>query len=209
MTDPAGGATAALIVVDLRSNLARRVLQGHYSVVPVPDSPIMADGKPVQARRADGAAVMPQTGVVPVACDRKGEWVYFGPANGRTVYRIRAEHLRDTGLTPIELASRVDGYGEKPACVSMTIDNKGNLYFGDLAQNAISVLDAKEQKLRVYFSDPLISWPGGLCFGPDDKLYFFASQLHRSPFLNRGKNEVQPPIQLLRLKAIAGGQVGR
>ncbi|MGI9243873.1 MAG: L-dopachrome tautomerase-related protein, partial [Verrucomicrobiales bacterium] len=85
ISDPAGGSDAALIVVNTESGLARRVLQGHYSVVPMGND-LLIDGKPVFAKRVDGTKVHPFAGVNPIAVDRKGDWVYYGPMDSTTLY---------------------------------------------------------------------------------------------------------------------------
>ncbi len=207
--DPANGDAAALIVIDLESGLARRILQGHHSVVPDPGLQLSIDGSAVEVRGLDGSMIEFQTGINPIAIDRKGEWLYFGPRNGTTLYRIRAEHLRDNDLTPVEIASRVEGYAEKPICDGISIDVKGNIYVGDLARKAIGVIDAKERRYRLYCEDPRFLWIDGFCFGTEGKLYAYASQLHRSPLFNRGRKNMQGLLQIFRVTPIASGTVGR
>ena len=150
-----------------------------------------------------------RTGINPIAVDRKGDWLYFGPRMGTTLYRIRTEHLHNLTLSPVELASRVEGYSEKPVCDGISIDGKGNIYVGDLAAKAIGVIDAKERRYRKYCVDPRFLWIDGFCFGGDGRLYGYASQLHRSAFYNRGRNESQRPFYVFRLKPLAAGMVGR
>jgi sugar lactone lactonase YvrE len=208
VTDPAAGDDAALIVVNRETGAARRVLQGHYSVVPE-NIPLFVEGQLFQGRTVDGEPVQPQVGVNPIAVDRKGNWVFFGPLKGRTLYRIDTRHLGDLSLSPQELRSRVEGYSEKPICDGISIDSKGNIYVADLTNNAIGVIDAKERRYQKYYSDARFRWPDGLCFGIDGKLNFFTCQLHRTAALNRGKDETEPPFYVFRLKALSSGSVGR
>ncbi len=49
IVDPAGGANAAFIVVDLETGAARRVLEGHQSVVPEKVD-LIIDGRPIQVK---------------------------------------------------------------------------------------------------------------------------------------------------------------
>lgn len=207
--DPANGTDAGLLVIDLSSGLARRVLQGHHSVIPDPRLQLAIDGNPVVVRGLDGSAVEFQTGINPITIDRKGEWLYFGPRTGTTLYRIQAEHLRNNDLTAVELASRVEGYAEKPICDGISIDVKDNIYVGDLSRKAIGVIDAKDRKYRLYSEDPRFLWIDGFCFGTEGKLYGYASQLHRSPFFNRGRKNIQGPLHIFRVRPIASGTVGR
>ena len=81
IVDPAGGANAAFIVVDLETGAARRVLEGHPSVVPEKVD-LIIDGRPIQVKDAAGNLVRPRIGVNPVTEDLQNEWVYFGPMHG-------------------------------------------------------------------------------------------------------------------------------
>jgi sugar lactone lactonase YvrE len=208
VTDPASGSDAALLVIDRQTGAARRVLEGHYSVVPE-EIPLLVEEKPLRARRADGSTIEPQAGANPLATDRKGRWLYYGPMKGRTLYRIATDVLADTSLRPVELASRVEGYAEKPVCDGITIDSKGNIYVADLGANAIGVIEEESRRYRVFRQDPSFLWPDGLCFGTDGKLYFFACQLHRCATLNGGNDQTAPPFLVYRMKVLASGPAGR
>lgn len=207
IADPAGGADAALIVVDLRRGTARRVLQGHHSVVPE-DIDLVIDGTPVRIRQPDGSLQRPRVGVNPIALDAAREWLYFGPMHGRSLYRIRAADLRNADLAPAALAERVERYSDKPICDGIAIDRAGNIYLGDLARNAIGVI-SPQREYRVWVRDPLLSWVDAFAYGPDGYLYLVANQLHRSAALNGGTSALQPPLRLLRLRPLAPGVVGR
>jgi len=128
---------------------------------------------------------------------------------GRTLYRIRCEHLRDKSLSAVELSSRVEGYSEKPVCMGITIDNKNNIYLGNLANSSIGVIEAKGRKYRNYITDNRLQWISGFCFGSDGLLYGYSNQLHLSPVYNSGKNISSPPFLIFRCKAITSGMSGR
>jgi len=199
ITDPADGKDAALIVVDLDTGLSRRVLQSHYSVQPQ-NIPFAIDGQSVEVLRPDGSIVKPLSGANPIAIDGKGDWLYFGPMIGRSLYRVATRHLRDLTLKPVELASRVEGYSEKPICDGIAIDPKGNIFVSDLVAKAIGMVDEKTRKYAVYLRDERFLWPDGLCFGNDGRLYFFASQLHNTPTFSKGKDGTRPPFLIFKIK---------
>ena len=207
ITDPASGSDAALIVVNLETGLARRVLQGHFSVVPERID-ITIDGRALSVRRPDGETVEPMAGAGPIAVDRKGRWVYFGPMAGRTLYRINTDHLRDTSLTPVELIARVEGYAPKPPCDGISMDSKDNIYVADIGNKAIGVI-RENKKYEIFEADDRFLWPDGLCFGNDGKLYFYANQLHMMGPYNGGRDRTQPPFHIYKIKALASGTVGR
>lgn len=208
ISDPAAGNDAAMIVLNRETGEARRVFQGHYSVIPE-DIPLIVEGAEFLGKLSNGSTVEPQVGINPIAVDKKGHWVYYGPMKGRTLFRIEAKHLRDGSLSGIELESRVKGYSEKPISDGISIDSKGNIYVADLTSNAIGVIDKDDQRYRQYVDDPRFLWPDGLCFGVDGRLHFFSCQIHRSAALNRGKDRTVAPFLVFKVKALASGTVGR
>lgn len=208
ISDPAAGKDAALIVVNTETGLARRVLQGHISVIPQ-GRDLRIDGKPVFSQRVDGTKLRPIAGVNPIAVDRKGEWVYFGPTDSDVLYRIGASDLQNEDLSPADLASRVEGWAEKPICDGISIDSKGNIYVSDISAKAIGVINARSKKYQQYIRHGDFLWPDGLCFGNDGRLYFYASQLHLMPQFNGGRKISKNPYFLFKIKPLADGTVGR
>ena len=208
VADPAGGADAALILVDLKTGSARRVLQGHRSVVPEADAELVIDGRPVRVRGPDGGMISPRIGVNPVALDAANKWLYFGPMHGRSMYRVRTENLRSTRLTPDQLAAKVERYSDKPICDGISIDKAGNIYLGDLANNAVGVIGT-DRRYRRLAADPRISWADAFSFAPDGRLYFVSNQLHKTARLNGGVMEAKPPFHILSVKPPARGVTGR
>jgi sugar lactone lactonase YvrE len=207
IADPAGGADAAIVVVDLATGTARRVLEGHPSVTPE-DVDLVIDGAPLRIRREDGTEIAPRIGINPIAIDRDAEWLYYGPMHGLSMYRIRTADLRDTELSAEDLASRVERWADKPICDGISIDDDGNLYLGDLASNAIGVI-GPDREYRVLVVDDRLSWVDAFSFGPDGKLYSVANQLHRAAALNGGVSAVEPPFLVISIDPLAAGTVGR
>jgi sugar lactone lactonase YvrE len=207
IADPAGGADAAIVVVDAATGTARRDLEGHLSVTPE-DIDLVIDGTPLRIRRDDGTEIAPRIGINPIAIDRDAEWLYYGPMHGLSMYRVRTADLRDAELSAEELASRVERWSDKPICDGVSIDDDGNLYLGDLANNAIGVI-GPDREYRVLVADDRLSWVDAFSFGPDGKLYTVANQLHRAAALNGGESAVEPPFLVLRIEPLAAGTVGR
>jgi sugar lactone lactonase YvrE len=207
IADPAGGSNAALIVVDYHSGYARRLLQGHVSVVPE-DIDLTIDGRPVETRQPDGSRARPRVGVNPIALDAAKEWLYYGPMHGTTLYRIRVDDLTDDTLSSEALASKVESYSRKPICDGIAIDVHNNIYVTDLADNGIGVIDSS-RKYRLYVQDPRLSWPDALSFGSDGRLYTVSNQLHRSATLNAGQQTARAPFWILAMPPLSAGASGR
>ncbi len=204
ISDPADGVDSAIIVVNLETGLPRRVLDGHSSVQHDPEIHIVLDGKPLEARRADGQIASPLSGVSPFAVDRRGEWLYYGPRNSTTLYRIKTELLRRSDLAPATLNANVKGFCPKPVCDSIVIDSRDRIYFSDIGNSAVSYVTPEDDYLtiRPLVKDPRMVWPGGLLFGTDGQLHFFCNQLNRAPIFNAGKNETASPYYLFKIKPL-------
>jgi sugar lactone lactonase YvrE len=206
IADPAGGANAALIVVDLITGEARRVLEGHRSVIPE-EIDLVIDGRPVQVTGADGTATPLRVGISPIALDDRDEWLYFGPMHGKTLYRVRTHALRDPALTAEQLGAAVEVYAERPITDGIAIDEVGYIYLGDLAANAIGVID-RGRSYRQLARRPDLSWVAAFSFGPDGYYYVVVNQLHRSARLAAGGSS-RPPFRILRFRPFAPGRIGR
>ena len=213
ISDPAEGADAALVVLDLATGLAHRVLQGHPSVVPVAGLELTIDGQKVETRRLDGIVADPQDAVSALTLDKKGEWLYFAPVRSLKLYRIRTEHLRDVNMLPDKLAGLVEEYAAKPVSDGMSMDNKGNIYVSDLAAKGIGMISAGKKDYRILAAEPRLLWPGGLCFGADGWLYFFTNTARTKPASRPSlgaPGPLEPPGMnyLFRLETPASGRVG-
>ncbi|WFP49889.1 L-dopachrome tautomerase-related protein [Methylomonas sp. EFPC3] len=207
ISDPAGGANAALIVVNLSTGAARRVLEGHKSVVPE-NVDLVIDNVPIQVKTPSGELVKPHIGVNPITEDLANEWVYFGPMHGLGLYRIKAADLINESLTAQELAQHVERYSDKPISDGISIDENNNIYLGDLANNAIGVIEPNRQ-YRQLAQCPRLSWVDSFSFGANGQLYAVVNRLHRSATLNGGDNQSKSPYFLLKVKALAAGLPGR
>ena len=202
-----GVKNSAIVVVDLETGTSRYVLQGHKSVQPEEISLVMEHRK-LNFTLPDFGKLPILIGVNPIALDASNEWLYYGPMNGKSMYRIRTADLRNANLTSSELADRVERYSYKPICDGISIDNGGNIYISDLGANAIGVI-TPDRRYKELIQDASISWPESFSFGPDGYLYFVASQLHRSAPLNNGKEAAKAPFYVFRIKGLAPGVVGR
>jgi sugar lactone lactonase YvrE len=203
LTDTASGVDSALIVVDLNTGFSRRVLEGDVSTRPEDISLI------VDERVINMAGKPAKVGANPITVDPNNEWVYYAPMSGTSLYRIATIDLLDPSLSPEDLSSRVERYGDKPICEGITVDGAGNVYITSITDNAIGVVDATGAYQILYQDKKLLSWTNGMAFSPDDYIYVTVSQLQNSPPLNNGENDFKAPFYLVRFPALASGKVGR
>lgn len=202
IADTGGPETAALIVVDLETGRARRVLEGS-DVTRSEDLDMEIDGRVVTL--GGGPA---RIGVNPITVDPQNAHVYFGAMNGRSLYRVATRDLLDESLAPDDLLRRVTRYGDKPISDGITMDGDGNVYVTDITADAIGVVRPDGSYEILYQRDDL-SWPDGGAFGPDQKVYVTVNELHRSPPLNGGENGALGEFKLVAFEAVAPGQSGR
>jgi len=208
IADPAQGPDAALIVVDLTAGTARRLLQGHSSVVPE-DVALVVAGEEVRFPLPGGRFAPVRVGVDSIALDHDATWLYFGPLSGTTLYRVGTEVLRDVSLDASTLATRVQRFARKPASDGLSTDAAGNVYVTDVGHAAIGVITSGGDWGRLVQDAARLSWPDALAFGPDGWIYAVSNQLHLSPPFNGGDDRSRPPYYLVRFRPLLPGIVGR
>jgi sugar lactone lactonase YvrE len=201
IADTATGDHAALIVVDIATGLARRVLQGHLSVVPE-DVDLAIDGKIVEMKKPTGEMTKLRVGVNPIALDGADDWLYFGPMSGTSLYRIRTDDLANPQISRDVLPEHIERYCDKPVCDGIAIDRAGNIYITDIAANAVGVITTDHHYRRLV-SDPQLSWPDAFAIGPDGFVYIVANQLQRSPKMNNGQNLAETPFLIFKMPSLA------
>ena len=203
ITDPANGNDAALILLDRNTGIARRILEGHASVMPDKATPLPLPRGVTLPKRLDGSPALPRNGVRPLALDRKAEWLYFAAVQSRTLYRLPMRLLRKGNTSADAIVSALESYAQKPPCCSMVIDFKNNIHLGDLQNHAIGVIEGGNRSYRTIASDARLLWPDGLCFGQDGKLYFFSRLLAPNP---KRTDAIQHPI--FCIQPLAEGRAG-
>ena len=184
----------ALIVYEVASKSARRVLDGHPSV--------KARDYLIQAPGRDMVAYGFYTLRIPVdsiALDRRGEWLYYGPVSGDRLYRVARRDLDDATLSAEALAARVQDYGPKTLSDGITTDVDDDVYLSDMEHSAVVVLDP-DRKLTTLVKDPRLRWPDGFSFAPGGWLYLTCSSLQHVLFVGHSHVRENAPYQIFRFR---------
>lgn len=201
------GSLGALVVVDMKTGAARRLLQSHVSTRPE-NIPIIAGGNTLRAPGPDGKPKPVTIGADGIAADVRFEWLYYGPLNGGWVYRVRTADLRDAALPPARLAAHVERYARKPNAGGFSIDGRDNLYLTEVGAGAVDVIPADTRRYRRLVERPQDSWPDGVTFGPDGLVYVAAAQVDKAAAFNGGASRAHPPFVIYRFRPLAPGRIG-
>ncbi len=192
----------ALVIYDVERKQARRVLEGHESVVPDDYVPV------VQGRKIIVLGIFAiRPGVDSIALDRKGEWLYFAPVTDDSMHRVKRADLDNRALSADELAERVERFAKKTMSDGITTDNDGNVYLSDADESAIVLLEPSGN-LRTLIKDPILRWPDGFSFGPDGWLYVTCSALHEVIMRSPSHVKSKGPYQIYRFKPGATAPAG-
>ena len=203
ISDTGDGENSAIIVLDLKTGQARRVLEGSRYTVPE-NVDMVIDGRTITLGGNPA-----KIGINPISVDPSNRWVYFAPMSGTSMYRVRTNDLLDTSLSDADLESRVERYGDKPISDGSTVDAAGNVYITAMADNGIGVTKTDGTFEMLFQSDADLPWPDGFSMGVDGYVYATVNELHRSPVLNNGQDGSTGIFKIVRFKGLGDVISGR
>ncbi|MBD2770994.1 L-dopachrome tautomerase-related protein [Iningainema tapete] len=187
----------AIIVLDLESGKARRVLENHPSTHANPSIVPMIEGKEFR----DQQGKVPQIHVNDIELSPDGKYLYYQSTAGPNLYRIQTKFLVDEQLSDRQLGERVELVGKSIVVGGMTMDFLGNLYLSDVENNAIR-RRYPNGNIELFIRDERIHWPDASCLSQDGYLYFPAAQINRMPAFNNGIDRTEKPYRLYKVKVI-------
>ena len=158
----------AIVVVDLETGMARRLLDDHPSTG-AENILITIDGNrlPIQVH-SDG-----------IALDEDGGWLYYQALTGRTLYRVPTRVLRDPSVSAEKLAGSVETFAQSGVSDGLLYAH-GGVYVSALEEGSIKFVDSSGKVVTVV-TDERISWPDSFALGTDDGGFFTTSQIHFGP----------------------------
>ena len=182
-----------LIVLDLKSGKARRVLDGALATSATPDREIVLDGQVVRA--PDGSPL--QVNADPLEVSPDGKWLYFASLEGPW-WRIGTRWLDDTSLSDADLAKHLEPWVDLPPVGGTAMDANGNLYFSDLAANAIRRL-TPDKRVETIVVDANLHWVDAPTIDKQGRLYLPVPQMDRVALFQGGTAQTQWPVRLYRI----------
>lgn len=201
------GSKGALVVVDMKTGEARRLLEGHASTR-AEEVPISIAGQTLTIKAPDGKQAPLRIGADGIVADHAYEWLYFGPLSGGWLYRVRITDLLDRALAERDLGERVERYAKKPNNGGLSIDGAGNIYLTEVETTTIGVIPADTREYRRFASHPDLSWPDGVSYSPDGYLYVSAAQIDRAAVFNGGTARNKPPYLIMRVRPLTASRIG-
>jgi hypothetical protein len=191
VTDPQ---LAAIIVIDLDSGRARRVLGNQAIARSKPGFVPVIEGREFRIH-----GKVPEGNLDHVEISLDGQWVYFAALYGPTLYKVPTEYLTDAKYTDEEIVRHSVPVANVPPVSGIALDKHGDLYFSAGMQNAIMKVTAGGA-LETVMQDPRLDTPNEPSFGPDGYLYVPASQATRLAPFNDGVARWRPPFVVYKIK---------
>jgi sugar lactone lactonase YvrE len=174
------GPKGSLIVVDLSTGSARRVLDGRPSTQPEQDVVVHTDGKPL--RRPDGRGAMFAADGIELSGD--GRWLYWQALTGRTLYRVPTAALQIATLSDDDAAAQVQRVGQNGVSDRLWIDERERMYISALEENAVKRRDLAGggDRVTTLVAGERLRWPDTFTEGPDGSIYVTASHIQDMPW---------------------------
>jgi sugar lactone lactonase YvrE len=171
------GAQGAILVVDITSGTARRVLAGDTSTQADPSVSVTADGHKLQLPGGRSLRV----GVDGIAVSADGAYLYYQALVGKTLYRVPTASLLDAHLTPAQLSGKVERVQTTHPADGLWIDPQNRLYVTNPETNSIEIA-MPGKPLVTLARDKQLRWPDSFAQGPGGTLYVSASHIQDSPW---------------------------
>ena len=192
----------AIIVYDVETGDARRLLESHPSVSA--ENYMIRNGDR-EMEFLGGVAAL-RGGIDGIALGP--EWLYFGALSGSGLFRVRLRDLLDEKLPPGQLANRVERFSDKPLSDGLSMDLDGNVYITDIEHSSVFVV-GPGRALETLIQSPSLRWPDALSFGPDGYLYLADSALSELILQSREHIEANGPYRIFRFKPGVEGVPGQ
>jgi len=175
MTD--SGSPGGLVVLDIESGQAWRVLSDDPSTQFDPSVTVTTDGQPL--RRPDGR--QPLFNADSLALSKDGKTLYWQALTGKTLYRIPTSSIQSAAAAG---QARPEKVATTEPADGLWTGEANEIYLSSIADNAIKVLNPADGSVRQLLSDSRLRWPDTFSQGPDGAIYITASHIQDSPWFH-------------------------
>ena len=155
----------SLLVLDLISGSARRVLSDHSST--------KAESITLNINGQASNLIIHADGI---ALSNKGDYLYYKALTAKSLYRIKTDLLRDPDTDDNLLNNSVEFVAQTMPSDGMEFDNSGNLFLTSIEDNAIYKMSS-DKKLTKLISDERIKWPDSFSINNKGTIYFTTSRI--------------------------------
>lgn len=193
-----------LVVFDVASETARRVLESHPSMI-AQNWLIRTATKPMSFY---GGLLALKTGVDGVAIDPAGQYVYWASMNHDTLFRAPLAAVADASLAADALAGRVEALGPKPLSDGISTDVMGGVLITDVEQGAVLRRDPSG-RLETLVKDARIRWADAVNFGPDGAVYLSDSAIPDLMLMPKDHIAARAPYTIWRFTPAHPGVPGQ
>ncbi|MBX3387061.1 MAG: hypothetical protein KF768_10860 [Phycisphaeraceae bacterium] len=196
----------AIIVVDLVSHRARRLLDDHPSTKADPKVVPNVGGLPWVLAGPGGST--PQVHSDGLALDERNKILYWQALTGERLYAIDSRLLTSRTVPAWQIANSVRDLGPTTVTDGMWSESGGDLFFTSLEVDSVTRINGADlrrafrqgvtndwrNRLRTIATDHRLGWPDSLAIGPVGPtgptgefrpggrwLYVTTSQIHRLP----------------------------
>jgi sugar lactone lactonase YvrE len=182
-----------IIVLELTSGKARRVLDGHAATTAADDRPVMLDGAIVM----DPGGKPLRVNADPLEVSKDGKWLYFGPLEGPWS-KVPTKLLNDPAISAALLSAAVEPWIDLPPVGGTAMGPDGSLYYSELATDSIK-RRFPDGRVITLASDPALHWVDAPFIAPNGKLWLPAAQMDRVALFHGGKATTRWPLKLYSL----------
>jgi len=171
------GSPGGLVVLDVQSGQAWRVLSDDPSTQFDPSVTVMTDGQPL--RRPDGR--QPLFNADSVALSQDGNTLFWQALTGKTLYRIATSAIQSAAAAS---QARPEKVATTEPVDGLWTGQKDEIYLSSIANNAIKVVNPADGSVRQLLTDSRLRWPDTFSQGPDGAIYITASHIQDSPWFH-------------------------
>lgn len=183
----------ALIVIDLESGFATRILEYHRSTRSY--FPASAEGNIL---RNGSDPVYVHADQLEVSVDAK--YLFYQPKSGG-MWRLET-HLIDQALYNASVAETLynftEPFAKTPTSAGTAIDADGTIYTSDTDRHAILKIH-NNGTMTEFVRDPRLLWADAMWIDKSNRLWVPAAQINRGVAFNDGKNKIVKPLYVFTI----------